>query len=168
MSVQTENLQNVRLGGFGHSAAEDAATAGRDSVRGALGGRTPAAGDLVIVFPSAAYDLEALHGAALEQAGPAHMVGATTVGAFTDEAQLQFGCVAAHIAAADGIAFGVCHAERDDADIAGSTRRAAEAARERAGAELEHSVLMLLCDGLTPDHREMARGAYEVTSAAWP
>jgi hypothetical protein len=61
MSVQTENLQNVRLGGFGHSAAEDATTAGRESVRGALGGRTPAAGDLVIVFPSAAYDLDALH-----------------------------------------------------------------------------------------------------------
>jgi hypothetical protein len=168
MSIQTENLQNVRLGGFGHSAAEDAATAGRESVRGALGGRTPAAGDLVIVFPSAAYDLEALHGAAMEQAGPAHVVGATTVGAFTDEAQLQFGCVAAYVAAADGIAFGVCHAERDDADIAGSTRRAAEAARERAGEELEHSVLMLLCDGLTPDQREMARGAYEVTSAVIP
>jgi hypothetical protein len=84
----------VRLGGFGHSAAEDAETAGRESVRGALGGRTPAAGDLVIVFPSAAYDLEALHGAAMREAGPAHVVGATTVGAFTDEAQLQFGCVA--------------------------------------------------------------------------
>ena len=54
MSLQTENLQNVRLGGFGHSAAEDAETAGRESVRGALGGRTPAAGDLVIVFPSVA------------------------------------------------------------------------------------------------------------------
>jgi hypothetical protein len=168
MSLQTENLQNVRLGGFGHSAAEDADTAGRESVRAALGGRTPCAGDLVIVFPSAAYDLEALHRAAMDQAGPAHVVGATTVGAFTDEAQLQFGCVAAHIAAADGIAFGVCHAERDGADIAGSTRRAAETARQRAGEDLEHSVLMLLCDGLTPDQREMARGAYEVTSAVIP
>lgn len=167
MSLQTENLQNVRLGGFGHSAAEDAATAGREAVRGALGGRTPAAGDLVVIFPSASYDLEALHEAAIAQAGPAHLVGCTTVGAFTDDAQLQVGCVAAYIAG-DGLTFGVCHAERDDADIAGCTRRAAHTARERAGEEREHAVLMLLCDGLTPDQREMARGAYEVTSAVIP
>jgi hypothetical protein len=167
MSLQTENLQNVRLGGFGHSAAEDAATAARESVRGALGGRTPGAGDLVVVFPSASYDLEALHEAAMAQAGEAQVVGCTTVGAFTDQAQLQIGCVAAYIAG-DGLTFGVCHAERDDADIAGATRRAAQTARDRAGDELEHAVLMLLCDGLTPDHREMARGAYEVTSAVIP
>jgi hypothetical protein len=167
MSLQTENLQNVRLGGFGHSAAEDAATAARESVRGALGSRTPGAGDLMVVFPSASYDLEALHEAAMSEAGEAQVVGCTTVGAFTDQAQLQTGCVAAYIAG-DGLTFGVCHAERDDDDIAGATRRAAQTARDRAGAELEHAVLMLLCDGLTPDHREMARGAYEVTSAVIP
>jgi hypothetical protein len=167
MSIQIETVQDTRLGGFGHSAAEDAETAGRESVRGALAGRAPAASDLVIIFPSAAYDLEALHRAAMEEAGPASVVGCTTVGAFTDEAQLPFGCVAAYIAG-DGISFGVCHVERDDADIAGSTRTAAETARDRAGEELEHSVLMLLCDGLTSDQREMARGAYEVTSAVIP
>jgi hypothetical protein len=167
MSIQIETPQDTRLGGFGHSSAEDAQTAGRESVRDALAGRMPAAGDLVIILPSASYALEALHQAALEVAGPASVVGCTTVGAFTDDAQLAFGCVAAYIAG-DGISFGVCHAERDDADIAGSTRRAAETARERAGEELEHAVLMLLCDGLTPDQREMARGAYEVTSALIP
>jgi hypothetical protein len=167
MSIQIETVRDTRLGGFGHSTAEDAATAGREAVRGALAGRLPAAGDLVIIFPSASYDLEALHAAAMQEAGPAPVVGCTTVGAFTDGAQLRFGCVAAYIGGA-GIAFGVCHVERDDADIAGSTRRAAETARERAGEELEHSVLMLLCDGLTPDQREMARGAYEVTSALIP
>jgi hypothetical protein len=168
MSTDIQTLEDTRLGGFGHSDAEDAQTAGREAVRGALAGRAPAAGDLIIIFPSAGYDLEALHDAALAEAGPAAVVGATTVGAFTSEAQLQYGCVAAYIAATDGLTFGVSHVERDDSDIAGCTRRAAETARDRAGEELEHSVLMLLCDGLTPDQREMARGAYEVTSAVVP
>ena len=61
--------------------------------------------------------------------------------------------------------FGVCHADRTGDDIAAMTRAAAETAQERAGEEREHSVLMLLCDGLTPDQRAIARGAYEVTSA---
>jgi hypothetical protein len=168
MSIDIQTLEDTRLGGFGHSDADDAQTAGREAVRGALAGRAPAAGDLIIIFPSAGYDLEALHQAALAEAGAAAVVGATTVGAFTGEAQLQYGCVAAYIAATDGLSFGVSHVERDDSDIAGCTRRAAETARDRAGEELEHSVLMLLCDGLTPDQREMARGAYEVTSAIVP
>ena len=42
------------------------------------------------------------------------------------------GCVAA-LLRADESSFGVCHVERDDDDIAGSARRAAETARERAG-----------------------------------
>ena len=167
MSIQMQTAQDTRLGGFGHSAAEDAATAGRHAVRGALAGRVPAEGDLVIIFPSASYDLEALHGAAMQEAGPASVVGCTTVGAFTNDVQLPFGCVAAYIGGS-GLSFGVCHVERDDADIAGATRRAAQTARDRAGEELEHSVLMLLCDGLTSDQREMARGAYEVTSAIIP
>ncbi len=167
MSTHIESLHSTGLGGFGHSAADDARTAGRRAVSGALAGRVPGAGDLVIIFPSAGYDLEALHRAAAAEAAPASVVGATTVGAFTDDAQLPFGCVAAYIAA-DGLSFGVCHLERDDADIAGCTRRAAEIARERAGEELEHAVLMLMCDGLTSDQRAMARGAYEVTSSLIP
>jgi hypothetical protein len=159
--------ERTRLRAVGHSEAPDAATAGRESVQRALDGRTPGPGDLVLIFPNAGYDLEALHAGAMEAAGPASVVGCTTVGAFTHEAQVVFGCVAVCIPG-DGASFGVCHAERDDADIAGCTRRAAQTARDRAGEEHPHSVLMLLCDGLTPDQREMARGAYDVTSAVVP
>jgi hypothetical protein len=60
MSIGIQTPQDTRLGGFGHSADEDAQTAGRDAVRGALDGRTPAPGDLVIIFPSAAYVVDAL------------------------------------------------------------------------------------------------------------
>ena len=167
MSLQVSTAQDTGLGGFGHSSADDADVAGREAVRGALGGRAPAAGDLVVIFPAATYDLEALHRAALEEAGPAAVVGATTCGAFTDDAQVGHGCVAAHLPG-DEVSFGVCHVERDDADIAGATRRAAEVARDRAGVELAHAVLMLMCDGLTPDQRAMARGAFEVTTSIIP
>ncbi len=155
------------LGGHGHSASPDATDAGREAVLAALGGRVPAAGDLVLIFPSVRYDLDTLHAAAIEAAAPAAVVGCTTVGAFTHDTQVPAGCVATHLVAGE-LSFGVCHVERDDADIAAATRDAAEAARDRAGDELYDSALMLLCDGLTPDQREMARGAYEVTGAVVP
>lgn len=159
--------ETTRVGGVGHSHAPQARDAGRDAVRMALGGRPAAVGDLVMIFPNADYDLDALHQAACEEAAPASVVGCTTCGAFTDEAQVTRGCVAIHVAAND-MSFGICHAERDDADIAESTRLAVETARQRAGEQHANSVLMLLCDGLTPDQREMARGAYTVTSALVP
>jgi hypothetical protein len=155
------------LGGFGQSTATDAGEAGRESVRAALGGRVPVQGDLVIIFPSVSYDLDELHAAALAAAAPASVVGCTTVGSFTSEMQVPNGCVATYLASEE-LSFGVCHVERDDADIAAATRHAAETARDRAGEEGYDSALMLLCDGLTPDQREMARGAYEVTSAVVP
>jgi hypothetical protein len=48
---------HAALGGHGHSTASDAAEAGREAVRVALGGRVPAAGDLVVIYPSVSYDL---------------------------------------------------------------------------------------------------------------
>lgn len=167
MSSQLEPITETRVGGFGASSAIDAETAGRESVRAALGKHTPAPGDLVLIFPNASYDVEALHRGAMAEAGPASVVGCTTVGAFTDEVQLPFGCVAAYLAA-DGISFGVCHTEWVEANIAGSTRQAVETAEQRAGDEYPHSAVLLLCDGLTPDQRAVARGVYEITGAITP
>jgi hypothetical protein len=164
MTKQIESLEATRLGGFGHSSSEDAPSAGRDSVQMALAGAEPQLGDLVIIFPSATYDLDSLHRGAMDAAGPAEVVGCTTVGAFTSEEQVPSGCVAAYISSRD-ISFGVRHVERDDADIAGCTRAAAQEARDRAGDRYPHDVLMLMCDALTPDQRELARGAFAVTSS---
>jgi hypothetical protein len=155
------------LGGHGHSTASDAREAGREAVRAALGGRAPVAGDLVVIFPSVMYDLEALHAGAMEEAGPAEVVGCTTVGAFTSDLQVPAGVVATHLVGGE-LSFGVCHVECDREDLPAVTRHAAETARERAGGERYDSALMLLCDALTPDQREVARGAYEVTSAVVP
>ncbi|MBV9820185.1 MAG: FIST C-terminal domain-containing protein [Solirubrobacterales bacterium] len=136
-------------------------------MRAALSERAPRAQDVVIVFCAAGYDVEELLAAAGDEAAPARVVGCTSMRSFTDTEQVPSGCLAALLTAED-CAFGICHLERDDADIAGTARRAAETARERAGAPLAHAALLLLTDGLTPDQREVAHGAYEVTTALIP
>jgi hypothetical protein len=151
----------------GHSQVTDSATAGRDAVRAALAGHTPTADDLVVLFASADHDVPALYRAAADEATPAAVVGCSSTGGFTDMAQVPSGCVAA-LLVADERSFGVCHIERDDDDLAGSARGAAENARERAGDHHANSVLLVLTDGLTPDQREIARGVYEVTTAVVP
>ena len=45
----------------GHSEASDSQAAGREAVRAALRGRPAVAGDVVILFASAAYDLSLIH-----------------------------------------------------------------------------------------------------------
>jgi hypothetical protein len=153
--------------GVGLSRATESKAAGREAVRRALEGHVPRATDLVILFTSVEYDIAALYAAAAAEAAPAGVVGCTSTGGFTHAEQVPHGCVAA-LLAADERSFGVSHVERDDDDIADSARRAVEEARSRAGDRFPHSVLLLLTDGLTPDQREIARGAYEVTTAVIP
>ena len=137
---------------------------GREAVSAALAGRQPVAGDLVLLFASAEYDVPRLYRAAVAAAAPAAVVGCTSSGGFTHDEQVPNGCVAGFLRA-DESSVGISHLARNDGDVAGSARRAAEQARERAGDRHPHSVLLLLTDGLTPDQREIARGAYEVTTA---
>ncbi len=151
----------------GHSEASDSQTAGREAVRAALRGRAAAAGDVVILFASAKYEIDELFRAASDEAAPAQVVGSTSTGGFTDEALVEHGCVAA-LLGADESSYGICHLERDENDVAESARQAAQTARDRAGDRHSHSALLLLADGLTPDQREIARGVYEVTTAVIP
>jgi hypothetical protein len=167
MDSTTITRQQADQHGVGHSSVSESEAAGREAVRMALVGHVPTAEDLVIIFTSADYDVEALYRAAAAEAAPAGVFGCTSTGAFTHTEQVPSGCVAA-LLEADQSSFGVCHVERDETDIAGSARHAAQAARERAGDRYQNSVLLLLTDGLTPDQREIARGAYEVTTAVIP
>jgi hypothetical protein len=163
VDIQNESLAGS-VGAVGASAELIADAAGREAVRVALAGHVATDRDLVVVFTSCDYDIDLLYAAAAAEAAPAKVVGCTSTGGFTHETPVPHGCVAA-LLEADGRSFGVCHVEREPGDIAGSTRRAAEIARANAGDEYPHSVLMLLTDGLTPDQREVARGAYEATGA---
>src|SRR5664280_3254141 len=153
--------------GVGHSRAAESEAAGRDAVRTALAGHEATAEDLVVLFTTAEYDIEELYRAAVAEAAPAGVVGCTSTGGFTHEEQVPHGCVAA-LLRADESCFGVSHVERNDSDVAASAARATEQARERAGQRYPHSALLLLTDGLTPDQREIARGAYEVATALTP
>jgi hypothetical protein len=153
--------------GVGLSHLADAEASGREAVRSALAGHQPTAEDLIILFTSVARDVDALYRAAVAEAAPAGVFGCSSSGGFTHDEQVPSGCVAA-LLAADERSFGVCHLERDEDDIAGSARRAAQGARDQAGARHPHSVLLLLTDGMIRDQREIARGAYEVTTAVTP
>lgn len=157
-----------RDAGTGSSAATDPSVAGREAVLRAIGDRPACSRDLVLLFPSASYDLELLHRAALQAAAPAPVVGATTVGAFTGSRQLAQGCVAIILRGEDHTRFGVAHLDREGDDCVALGRTAAERAFAQLEEEREHSVLLMLCDVLTPDQRALTRGAYEFTSALVP
>lgn len=159
--------QQIIPSGVGHSHVAESEAAGREAVSMALAGHTPTADDLVILFTDPDYEVEAVYRAACAEAAPAGVFGCTSTGGFTHSEQVPGGCVAA-LLAADETSFGLCHLECDEDDIAGSSRRAAELARARAGDRYANSVLLLLTDGLTRDQREIARGAYEVTTAVIP
>ena len=160
--------QQATSSGVGHSRATESDAAGREAVRAALEGHQPTAADLVILLTSDEYDIERLYAAAVAEAAPAGVFGCTSTGGFTHTEQVPSGCVAALLRADDESSFGISHVARADDDIAGSTRGAVEQARQRAGDRHPHSVLLLLTDGMTPDQREVARGAYEVTTALIP
>src|SRR5262249_29477197 len=152
----------------GHSVQDDAAAAGREAVLAAFAGSAPRPTDLVLLFPQAHYDQRALHAAALAAAAPAPVVGCTTAGAFTTAAQVPDGCVAV-LLRPDARGAGLCHRGRGgEAPPAATARAAALCAQSRAGAERPYSVLLLLCDALMPDHRAVARGAYEASTALVP
>ena len=167
MATSTRSGRGAIPCGVGFSRARESEAAGREAVRIALETHVPTAGDLVILFTTVEYDVEALYAAAVAEAAPARVVGCTSTGSFTHQEQVPHGCVAA-LLPADERSFGVSHVECDHDDIAGSARRAVALARKRAGDRYPHSVLLLLTDGLTPDQREIARGAYEVTTAIVP
>jgi hypothetical protein len=159
--------EHTKPSGVGHSQESESAVAGREAVHMALEGHRPTAEDLVVLFTSVDHDVESLYRAAAAAAAPAGVFGCTSMGGFTNDEQVPSGCVAA-LLSGDESSFGVCHLERDDNDIAGSARRAAQDARDRAGDRHANSVLLLLTGGMTPDQREVARGAYEVTTAMIP
>ncbi|OJF15902.1 FIST signal transduction protein [Couchioplanes caeruleus] len=153
--------------GTGQSRAGDAASAAAEAVTEALAGRVPAAGDLVVVFPTFDQDPYAVLSAAEAAAGEATLVGCSSYASFTTAEHVEAGCVAVYIPA-HGASIGVAAEEPLGADIAGASRRATEAARARAGTRHPHSVLMVLSDGLAGDQREVLRGAYAVAGAMVP
>lgn len=164
MMAKHDNRRSV---GQGISTDPDPVRAARECVRAALGDRTPEPADLLIVHVTAEYDPRLFFEAAAEAAAPAQLVGCTSFGSFTSAANVACGAVALYLPAAE-LVFGVATADSVSADLRGAARRVTEQARENAGGDGEHSVLLVFTDGLAGDLREVVRGSYAVTGSTVP
>ncbi|MDI6104246.1 FIST N-terminal domain-containing protein [Actinoplanes sp. NEAU-A12] len=147
--------------------ATDPAVAARECVTAALSGRTPGPQDLVMVFSTIEYEPLPFFEAAAEAAGAAQVVGCTAYAGFTSAQSVARGAVATYLPAAD-LTFGIAAADSVSGDLGRAAKQVTEAARERAGGDGEHSVLLMLSDGLAGDQREVVRGSYAVTGATVP
>jgi hypothetical protein len=117
------------------------------------------------VFASDTYDLQALLAGIGERARDVPLIGATTAGEIATHGPGDSGVV---VVALGGAGFSVATAAAE-----GASSRLREAGAEVAGclAETEpreHSVLLLLTDGLAGDQQEIVRGAHSVAGAAVP
>ena len=153
--------------GVGHSHLVDSEAAGREAVRTALEGHVPTADDLVILFTSVDHDVEALYAAAVAEAAPAGVFGCTSTGGFTHTDRFR-AAASPRSSRPTSAPSASATSSATTPTSPGPTRRAAETARERAGDRYPQLGPAAADDGLTPDQREVARGAYEVTTAVDP
>ncbi|MDQ4041334.1 MAG: FIST C-terminal domain-containing protein [Actinomycetota bacterium] len=146
----------------GQSRDPDAHAAGRAAADAALVQADPR---LLVVFASAAYDLEALLAGIAERSGGIPLVGCSTAGEIAASGPGDAGVVVTALggpgfAAATAVATGVSGRLRESgAQVAGALR------------DLDghpHHAMMLLTDGLAGDQQEIVRGAYSVVGASVP
>jgi hypothetical protein len=148
--------------GAGHSTASDSAKAGAEAAAAAIGGRRPA---VVFAFCSVRHDLAALLLAVRAEAGEeAEIVGSTTMGEVAYDGASVGGV---SVAALGGAGFTVRTKVAHIRDV-GHREAGAAVAEAMAGLTSPHSVLLLLCDGLSGAPHEVVRGAYSVLGAAVP
>ena len=148
----------------GHSRETDAYGAGAAATRDAIGAREDTA--LLIVFCSEAYDLDELSKGIASEANGTPLIGCSTAGEIATSGPADASIV---VTALGGPGFSIATGIATEA--MGELRRAAsDAVRESmAGLERrEHSVVLLLTDGLGGDQMEVIRGAYEVVGAEIP
>jgi hypothetical protein len=148
----------------GHSADPQPFTAGAKAAVEAVRGREDA--KLLIVFCSAAYDLDQLLAGIASEAPGTPLIGCSTAGEIATAGPRDASVV---IVAIGGPGFSV--ATGAGTDSTGALRQATTTAVEACIGSLErrdHSVLLLLTDGLGGDQMEVVRGAYGVVGAEIP
>lgn len=147
--------------GVGQSRQGDSRTAGTEAARSAVLRDDP---ELLVVFCSDAYDLEALQAGIREVGGNVPLIGCSTAGEIASSGPGD----ATVVVAALGGGFDV---KTRVATGASAGLRDAGAAAAQCMTELpddRHRVLMLLTDGLAGDQAEIVRGAHSVVGAAVP
>ena len=156
----------------GHSTSEDSASAAAEATARALEG---AEAQLVVVFVSKGHDLDVVARTVDDQSGPAPVVGASTAGEVFTDGPADASVV---VMALGGDGFSVAtglgiseEAQDPAADLTTvSLRDAAFTAADCTNQveRREHTVLLLLADGLVGDQMEVVRGAYEQAGASIP
>ncbi|MFM7063057.1 MAG: FIST signal transduction protein [Actinomycetes bacterium] len=156
----------------GHSVATDSAVAAAEAVHEALQGETA---QLVAVFVSTGHDLEVVARTVDAAAGPAPVVGASTAGeVFTggpsDSSVVVMALGGDGFAVSTGL--GVSEEAQDPAaDLTTVSLRDAAFTAAACAKDVDrrqHTVLLLLADGLVGDQMEVVRGAYEQAGASIP
>ena len=150
--------------GSGHSVESDAFGAASAATRMAIDGRRDA--KLLVVFSSDSYDLDALAKGVEEVAPDVPMIGCSTAGEIAAAGPADASVV---VTALGGPGFAVETGVANDASL-GLRAAANEAVRAcTTGLDArEHSVVLLLTDGLGGDQMEIIRGAYDVVGAQVP
>ena len=160
--MRQESQDGRRWVAVGSSTDPDAARAGGEAARAAIGQTTPA---LLVVFapegPELAQTVKAVH----EVAPEVPLVGCSTAGEIHGTGA---GDGAVVVSALGGPGFQVAtRLVRDaGADLYAAGTRAAEAVQELD--DPGHHVLLLLSDGLAGDQQEVVRGAYGTLGARTP
>jgi hypothetical protein len=153
--------------GVGHSTCAETRAAAQECLRAAIGDREPAAGDLILVFVTMAYDVGLFFEVAADEAGAATMIGCSAYSCASTSAAELVGCSAAFIPRGE-LSIGIGVVDRLGADVAGGTSAAVTAARADAGRQRAHELALVLSDGLAGDLREVTRGAFSAAGALVP
>jgi hypothetical protein len=146
----------------GHSSDRDAGRAGEAAATQALIAEDA---QLLLVFCSHSYDLEALLGAINRRSGGVPLIGCSTAGEIATDGPGDAGVV---VTALGGRGFNVTTASSVNAseDLRAAGSEVAHCVSALNGSP--HRVLMLLTDGLAGDQQEIVRGAYGVIGASVP
>lgn len=161
-STPTAADNAARWVGAGSSRTADARTAGREAAERAVRGD---GAKLLVVFVSQSYDLPELLTGIREAAPGVPLIGCSTAGEIAADGPGDAGVV---VTALGGEGFSVATAAATG--VSGDLRQAGATvgeAVEQVDAR-EHTVLLLLTDGLAGDQQEVVRGAYGVVGASIP
>jgi hypothetical protein len=154
----------------GASEADDAIQAGRAAAEEAIAGLAGRHADLVIVYASVRYDLTALLGAIREVTGDTPVVGATSNGHFCGASLTEPARGVALLALTSGpYRFGIASVGELSTDAEAAGARLARSARSAVGPDRSrHATMLLLADGLAPEHQALITGIHRVTGTAVP
>src|SRR5450755_2008374 len=144
--------------GTGRSTDVDARTAGAQATSAALVGRTAA---LVVIFCPADIDLQAMLDGVRSEAGDVPLVGCSGLAQLAESGPAE-PAVVVSVLGGEGFEVRVTSAP----DVSAGQRVAGEhVAGIVEGLTSEHTLLLLLADGLAGEQHELVRGAYSVIGA---